>query len=46
MTKNTGSSIQLLFPPYQAAKSKNNVFKKCGQRYDFFTHKKEKKTWK
>lgn len=33
VTKNTGSAIQLLFPPYQAGKRKKaDIFKKCGQR--------------
>ena len=31
ITKNTGSAIQLLFPPYQATRS-DDIYKKCGQR--------------
>jgi len=32
VTKNTASSIQLLFPPYQRPKVAKKDFRKCGQR--------------
>ena len=38
VTKNTGSAIQLLFPPYQASKSKSNIYKKCGQRWERYSY--------
>ena len=33
VTKNTGSAIQLLFPPYQAKLDESNLYRKCGQRW-------------
>lgn len=36
VTKNTGSAIQLFFPPYRAnvdGKANSDLYRKCGQRY-------------